>query len=355
MRKSRNGAGEDQEEGGDDDDVGPRSAHDPDGLPVPEAVPARRRLNSAALVDPGSEDGQDRGEHDHRGDRGEDHDGHTGVGERPDVRHGEQQEGGERDGDGGPAERHGAACGLHRAGQRDVHRLACGQLLPVPGDDEEAVVDAEPQPQGGGDVEGEDRHVGHAGEEREDEEGAEHGHDADRQRQEGGDQRSEDDDEGGRVIGAAEQLGLLEVLLGLLADLAGDLASARGGHGDDVPLARVGPRTTRPTVRPRALSSPSSVANTSAWLPSSLRRGDCSPRPIDQWEIRGDDAGLGAELLGQGGAGVHDTGFVDVAVVRGDDQDEVGCVARELLVQDRPRLVGTPMTDRRSPLGTGDR
>ena len=163
----RNGAPSSEQH--DDDDGGDRDrpAHDDDGHAVPEAVLDRPWCGPAAQrpgVDAVAEGGQQRRQHDHREQAGQDGDGHAGVGEAA-------QEGEREDEQGAAATR--PRCRALKATVRPAVRdgaddgrvrlVPAGQLLPVAGDDEQAVVDGQAEAHGGGEVEGEDRDLGDLG------------------------------------------------------------------------------------------------------------------------------------------------------------------------------------------------
>ena len=116
---------------------------------------------------------------------GQQHDRDAGVGERPQEEHGEHEQGGQGGGDGQGADHHGPAGGLDRLHHGVVRREPVAQLLPVAGDDEQAVVDAQAEPQRGGEVDGEHRHVGDRPEQEQHQERAEDSHRADEERQRG--------------------------------------------------------------------------------------------------------------------------------------------------------------------------
>ena len=117
-----------------------RAAHDGDREAVPERLLERHRLGRGTpqqapeqdpqveRVDPGAEDGQQRGEEDQGRQRGQADDGQTGVGEGAQEVHREHQHRGQRQPDGQRREQHGASGGLHRRG---VRRRAGATPLPV--------------------------------------------------------------------------------------------------------------------------------------------------------------------------------------------------------------------------------
>jgi len=110
-------------------------------------------------------------------------------------------------------------------------RPALGDLLAVAGDDEEAVVDRQSQPQRRGQVEGEDRDRAEFAGEAEDEEGADDRQAADHQRQDRGDEAAEEQQREQEEQGEGEHLGHFQVLFDLLVDLL----LGHGGAADDDP------------------------------------------------------------------------------------------------------------------------
>jgi hypothetical protein len=100
------------------------------------------------------------------------------------------------------------------------------QLLAVAVHDEQAVVDGQAEAHGGGEVEGVDRHLGHARQQLEHQERAEDRHDADHQRQAGGHHAAEDQHQQDQRDGQGDHLGLDEILLDGVADLVEHLGEA---------------------------------------------------------------------------------------------------------------------------------
>ena len=84
--------------------------------------------------------------------------------------------------DGDPGEDHRLAAGSYRDGERLVDGAALGQLLLEPGDDEQRVVDADPEAEHRGGVLDEQRQLGLARDDRQDGEACQDRRDADRQR-----------------------------------------------------------------------------------------------------------------------------------------------------------------------------
>ena len=185
-----------------DDDRGgdrQRPPHDDDGDAVPEAL-ADRPSSAPARTAPDCARpsvAEQRGQHHDRADGRDGDDGDAGVGERPQEVQREDQQRGQRDGDGQRAlNSDGAARGLHRRARRRPRRVvAAAQLLAEAGHDEQAVVDGQAEAHGGGEVEREDRHVGDEREHPQHEERADDGEHADGQRERCGDDAAEHEDE----------------------------------------------------------------------------------------------------------------------------------------------------------------
>ena len=103
---------------------------------------ARRcRKRGAQGVDAGAEQGQHRGQHGQRDQRREQRHQRAAEAHRVEEALREDEQRGERGGDGQRGEEDGAAGGRQHAPHRRQARPVLGDLLAVAGDDEEAVVD----------------------------------------------------------------------------------------------------------------------------------------------------------------------------------------------------------------------
>ena len=154
---------EEQQDGDDGDRDQQRPPHHATGDAVPEALVLGLRRSvpeDAERVDPGADDGEQRRQGDDRRDHRQQHDGDAGVGERAQEVQREHEQRRERHGDGEGAERHGAPGGLDGADDGVVDAAPGAQLLAEAGDDEQAVVDGQAEPERRRQVDREDRHVG---------------------------------------------------------------------------------------------------------------------------------------------------------------------------------------------------
>ncbi len=213
----------------DDDDggVGDRAAHHAAREPVPgtrglvgarpgHRVPSHRAAD-AQRVDPGAEHGEKGRQDGQRGEHVDEHGRHAAVAHRAQEHLGEQHQAGQRDRDRDTRDRDRAAGRRHRPGQRRLGGTRPAHLLAEPADDEEPVVDGKPEPEDRGDVDRVDRHRGEQGQQPQRGERAEYGDSADRQRQAGGGQPAEDDqqqdeqDRHGQALGPADIAGDLVV------------------------------------------------------------------------------------------------------------------------------------------------
>ena len=120
------------------------------------------------------------------------------------------------------AERDGLAGGGDGALDGLADRPAAAQLLAEPADDEQRVVDGEREPEHRRDVEHEDAHLDLLGDDVDERQAARDGQAGDEQRHPGRDDRGEDEDQDDRGDRQRDELGLLEVLLGLLGRVLGD-------------------------------------------------------------------------------------------------------------------------------------
>ena len=234
-------AGDQQDgEGGNEDGDRPTHHGMGDALPTagsgdfdavgdrPEAVP---KPGQGQGVDAMAEHPQ----HRRKERQGEDHRAHdderTGDTDRADGRRDEQQQARQPDGDRDAAERDGLARRRDRAFDRFGDGPAATQLLAEPADDEQRIVDGEGEAEHRRDVQDEDAHLDLLGHEVDQGEAARDREPGDEERHAGRDDRGEDEDEHDRDDGQRHELGLLEVLLGLLGGVLGDRPVARQGDG----------------------------------------------------------------------------------------------------------------------------
>ena len=204
-----------------------RSPHHEAREPVPEAALGGPRVGlGAALeeargagVDAVAEQGQHRRQHGQRDQRREQR--HQGAAEAHRVEEAlrEDQQRGERGGDGQRGEEDGAPGGGEDASHRRQARPVLGDLLAVAGDDEEAVVDSQAQAERRGQVEGEDRDRGEFAGQAQDQEGADDRQAADHQRQHRGDEAAEEQQREQEEQREGEHLGHPQVLLDLFVHL----------------------------------------------------------------------------------------------------------------------------------------
>ena len=179
----------------------------------------RRRKRGRERVDAGAQQRQHGGQHGERDRRGEQRHDAAAEPHRVEEALREDEQGEERRGDGQRGEEDGAAGGRQGAPHRGQAGTVLGDLLAVAGDDEEAVVDRQPEPEAGGQVEREDRDRADLAGDAQGEEGADDRQRADHQRQQRGDQASEEEQREQEEQREGQQLGHPQVLLDLLVDL----------------------------------------------------------------------------------------------------------------------------------------
>ena len=140
--------------------------------PVPEQLPHRSRLrlvaaqqpsHSAANVEcvqarPKQHDGRRRDNK--RGQRTQCHGGNASVGERREEIHREQRHRRDRKCHRRRRKHHGPPRGDHRLDERLIPISTLGELIAITADDQQRVIDGQCQPQGSGQVQGENRHIG---------------------------------------------------------------------------------------------------------------------------------------------------------------------------------------------------
>ena len=148
------------------------------------------------------------------GGHAQEHDGETGDAERRQDRHAEHEQPGHGDGHGERREHDG------RPGRGDgghhgvVHVEAVAALLAEPVDHQQAVVDAETDPEHVDDVDREDRHVAEPSGADEDGEGRDDAAQRDDERHAGGDQSTEQQDHDHDGDGQGDRLAAEQVVLG---------------------------------------------------------------------------------------------------------------------------------------------
>src|SRR6185437_15589337 len=127
---------------------GPRRGAGPDALPDGEGV------------DPVAEHGEQRGQDGERGDHVDRDRGHAAVAHGAQEDRLEQHQARQRERDRDPGDEDGAARGGHGPRDGALYALLAAQFLAEPGDDEQAVVDAEAEAHDRGDVDRVDRDRG---------------------------------------------------------------------------------------------------------------------------------------------------------------------------------------------------
>ena len=222
---------EQQQDGDDAEGDGDRPTHHARRHAVPEAVLLALGAATAEHpqgVDAVADDGEQRRQGDDRRHHRQQHDGDAGVGERPQEVLREDEQRRERHGDGEGADGDRPACRLDRPHDRLLDGAPVAQLLPVAGDDEQAVVDGEAEPERGGQVDGVDRDVGQRAHDVQRQERAEHGEHADEQRQRRGEETAEHEHEQQQRDRDGDALRSAEVAL----DRLGDVGEHRLGPAD---------------------------------------------------------------------------------------------------------------------------
>jgi hypothetical protein len=204
-------------------------------IPEPPGQPAQPR---DALGDPGAqqpvrgEGEQGRDERERDGERHQD-DADPGGTDRAQQGGGEQQQPGEADRDGQPAEEHGAAGGSEGPLERAVRLLA--QLLTEPAGHEQAVVDAQAQSEHRDHADRTAVEVDEVGEAEEHRQRARDRRDGAGDRQAGGEEAAEHDDHHEQARRQRDDLPRPQVARELTSDLVGDRADAADvadGAGD---------------------------------------------------------------------------------------------------------------------------
>ena len=184
-----------------------------------------------------AEQHEDRGEEEQGDGRGEH--GHERAAEAHRVEEAlrEHQQGGERRGHRQRAEQHGAAGGLERPADRRGRRASLGELLPVARNHEQRVVDRQPEPEPGREIEREDGHVRHLVRDLQGEERADDREAADHERQQGRDRAAEEQQRQQEQEGEREELGAAQVVLDLVVHLGLRVRRPADLHGAVVEAA----------------------------------------------------------------------------------------------------------------------
>ena len=217
-----------------------REPHHQLAQPVPEplrgglgvAIGAAVEEGGGERVDPLAEQREHRRQHDQRDRGGDQRDQRPADPHRVEEALREDEQRGERPGDGQGAEQDRPPGGLHRPPHRRQPRSRAGDLLAVARDHEQAVVDRQAEPEAGDQVEGEDRDRAHLAGDAQHQECADDRQPADQQRQQRGDQAAEEEQREQEEEREGEQLGLAQVGLDLLVDLGlGDRRAADADPG----------------------------------------------------------------------------------------------------------------------------
>ena len=216
----------------------PESSLDGHGLRFGAAEHAAGEPAHVERVQAITEQNQRGGCHHDCGDRGEGDRCDAGVGERLQEVHREQHQDRHRQRDRRRGERYGAAGRRHRSHQRVVAARAVGQLVAEPADHQQRVVDRQRQTHRGGEVEGEDRHVGGKRDQPQNRESAEDRHHTDGHRQRGGHQAAERPDQHEKTQRDRQRLHQQQVTLRLLGDLDVDHCGSTRPDGDAVAVVR---------------------------------------------------------------------------------------------------------------------
>ncbi len=202
------------------------------------AEQAPREPTNVQRIQPVPEQNERGRRHDDRGGRGERDSGDTRVGERLQKVHREQHHDRHRQRDRGRGEQHGAARRRHGSNDRVLTARTVGQLVAVPADHQQRVVDRQGQAHGGGQVERKDGDVGGEGDRPQYRKGAQNRHAADRHRQRRGQQATEHPDQHQEAQRNCDRLHQQQVVLRLVGDLHVDHRDPARPHGDAVAIVR---------------------------------------------------------------------------------------------------------------------
>ena len=292
-----------------------------------------------------AEQDQDRRQdNDRTDDRQADH-GDAGVGEGLQEGELEHEQGDEAGGDGQAGEHDRAPGGADGPGDRRRGVVAGGELLPVAVDHQQRVVDGQPEAEGGGEVEGEDRDVGQAGDELQRQERADDGEATDGQWEHRRDNGPEDDDQQDQRQRQGDDLGEDQVGLDSFVDLAehrGHPTDGDLGHPVEVALVQLLPQLPG-TIQPFALVTGEAEEDQRPVAVGGPQRRGRTQRPV----ARGlHDLATARQVLGEGHAGRSHFGRIDRTGGGGNEQHHIGGAAVEGVGDDsggrrglRPRVV----------------
>jgi hypothetical protein len=183
-----------------------------------------------STVDPLAEQGEQRGHDEQRAEGGEDGNDRAAGADRVEEALGQQRQRRHRRGNGEAGEDHRAPGGLDQAAVRLTAGAVALELLAVAGDEQQAVVDRQPKPHRGGDVQREDGGVDELRHHQEGEEGAadrDHPH---QQGDRGRDDSPEDDQQQQGQQREGDQLGPDQVGVDGVVDLVEAGGKAADGH-----------------------------------------------------------------------------------------------------------------------------
>ncbi len=339
---------EEQQDGDHRGRHGDRAGHDGGRRAVPGPGLDRPGLAAAPDgqgVDAPADDRQEGGQDRDRVEPGQEGDGHARVGEGAQEAEGEHQEGEQRHGHRPGREGHGPARGADGAVDGHGRLVAAVELLPVPGHDEEGVVDGQAEAHGRRQVQREHRHVCEPVDRLEHEERRHHRQGAHGQGEQRGDHAPEDEQEQQQRDRDGDQLGPHEVGLDGLPDRVEHLGEA-GDRDVELPAAVEGDRALElggelgdPVVD--LVLGPHDAGEHERLV----ARPVAQRRDVAEGPVRHDvgHVALGCEPVGERGPGRRDGCVVDGGGPAGhavggvDEQDHVGRADPEGLEQ---RLVG---------------
>ncbi len=246
--KRRQGQDDHDDRGDRGDRAGP--GHHAAGEAVPALVSAVGPVADPASAELDVPEREERGGEHARGDRRHDRDDRAADSHRLQEVEGEDRQRRERERDGRRAVDDGAAGRGHRRDDRLPAGPVALELLPVPREQEQRVVDREAETQADHEVEAEDREAVHLVDPAQDEEGRQHRRHADHHRDHRGTRAAEEHDREQEQERERQQLRAAEVLGDLLPELlVGDLRTAEEdvvavpepllGVGDDIGAVRI--------------------------------------------------------------------------------------------------------------------
>ena len=204
-----------------------------------------------------------------------------------------------------------------------------GELLAVAGHDEQAVVDRQSEPQHGGEVEGEDRDLGHAGDDPQEEHRADDRQAPDREGKSGGNQAPEHDDKQEKGDRERDRLGLDEIRFDVVLHLPVDLGEPADADVDRIGRTSELGRDDLDVLLDLVLVTGDATEHDRLAPVVALERGDAGG-PV---RIHLPDAFGLRQLLGQRRAGGRDLGVIGVPRLGIDQQDHVRVLDPEALLQ----------------------